>query len=267
MSQYYVYINEQQQGPLSEKEITERLSSGTYEWTDYIYDENSKEWVTFLQYPLFSAKFKQQKAPSAPPQTAAKGGIPSTPDEQEWFVLQGDNRHGPFSFLEIVNMRQSGKIQSHEYVWRQSMSGWKKLSEVKEFSADAIRDLQNSKNNQASEAFFRRRHARVQYGASILVHNQKNVFKGNSIEISEGGAAVVLQTDEFPMSSTMFLHFQPGDGVPPFNAICSVINVSPAANGYFKYGLKFTSISQSMQQAIRNFAETETKKAKRNKAA
>lgn len=250
MKAFYVYINEQQVGPLSKEEIMAKLSSGEFQPSDFIYDESKKEWVAFLNHQAFAQaqeKVQQKNKKSA--------DLHPTPDQQEWFVLQGDNRHGPFSFLEIVKMCQNGKVQPHDFLWRESFSGWKKLADITEFSADSIRKVKDQKDSEASEAFFRRRHARVKYGASILVHNQKRVFKGNSIEISEGGAALVLNTDEFSVNSNLFLHFKPGDGVPPFNAICSVVNVQPAQPGHFKYGVKFVSISQTVQMAIRGFAE------------
>ena len=58
----------------------------------------------------------------------------------------------------------------------------------------------------------------------------------------------------------LYLHFQPGDGVPPFNAVCIVVSKQPIRDGSVagnpvKYGVKFNSLSQTTRQSIREFTE------------
>ena len=57
---------------------------------------------------------------------------------------------------------------------------------------------------------------------------------------------------------SLFLHFQPGDGVPPFNAVCQIVSkqhvsVNASRDNQIKYGVKFTNLSQSVRESIKNF--------------
>lgn len=59
---------------------------------------------------------------------------------------------------------------------------------------------------------------------------------------------------------TLYLHFKPGDGVPPFNAICEVVSKQyvegvKEKNAPIRYGLKFTSISPTTQKFLQEFAK------------
>ena len=48
----------------------------------------------------------------------------------------------------------------------------------------------------------------------------------------------------------IFLHFKAGDGVPPFNAECTVVRKSVRSPNHVQYGVQFDKISQSVQKAI-----------------
>ena len=119
--------------------------------------------------------------------------------------------------------------------------------------------MKNSGDLDVSEIFFRRRHARSKYGCSLIVHNNKTVFRGHSMEISEGGAGIMIENPEIAPGQTIYLHFQPGDGVPPFNAVCTVVSKqwvdATSKTAPVKYGVKFVSISQAVRERIRDYAE------------
>jgi hypothetical protein len=51
------------------------------------------------------------------------------------------------------------------------------------------------------------------------------------------------------------LHFQPGQGVPPFNAVCEIVSKKFIDGGYLSgkkvsYGVKFTAVTQSVRESI-----------------
>ena len=171
-----------------------------------------------------------------------------------WYLLRGENKYGPFSYLDVVKMLQEKKAFEFDFIWHSEMDAWKRISEVADFQPDKIRNLKDSPEAKSADVFFRRRHARANYGASILVHNNKDVWTGNSIEVSPGGAGVVLETDTLTVGMSLHLHFKAGDGVPPFNASCTVTSKAKVDGG-FRYGFKFTSVSQSIQIAIKKYTD------------
>lgn len=268
MDTFYVSHNGQQLGPWSQPDIVKRLKSREISWNDYVFDSAQNDWVFIMDHPLFVEAYKASAAakpeapkPGKPPekQDKAKKGSPKEEpkSDKEWFVLKAENRYGPFSHLEIVRMLQEKNIFEFDYVWNQTMANWKRVAEVEEFAPEKIKSLQESGGADIQEVFFRRRHARAQYGASIIVHNNKKVWKGQSLELSSGGAGLVIDHHDFQPGQTLFLHFKPGDGVPPFNAICTIVSKQVPHNGSktLRYGVKFTSINRNIQEAIKDYTD------------
>lgn len=213
--------------------------------------------MMLLEHPEFAAKLAQ-KPSSRPSFAPPKGATPGALKDKEWFILKEGNNYGPFCQLELIQMLQEKTLFEYDYIWHAKLPAWKRVAEVEEFSSEKIRSMKESKDVDVAEIFFRRRHARASYGASLIVHNNKTVFRGQALEISAGGAGVLINTPNLQPGQSLFLHFQPGDGVPPFNAVCQIVSkqfIKDAAGESepVKYGVKFTNLSQSVRESIKNF--------------
>lgn len=279
---YYVSHENQQMGPYSVDEIVSYVGAGTLSPLDYIYDEKIADWVLFLEHADLSEQVKKLK-PNAPPQ-AQKGqtqaGAPvshkkvSKPSYQkpgvqsenlaaafrhEWFVLRGENKFGPFAYPDVIKMLQQGAVYEFDFAWCEGMPGWERIAQLQDFSKEALQKLKESSMPELSEVFFRRRHRRIKYGGTILIHDNKKVWKGTGVEISEGGAGVIMENAMVLPGQELFLHFKPGDGVPPFNALCEVVSKQFVKNisdpkAPIKYGLKFKNINTDTQNLLKEFA-------------
>lgn len=258
MSQEFFYVarSGQQEGPISFVEILQRLEMKTLEPSDYLYDESQGDWVMLLTYPRLADRLNTSKPKARPREDKWDDA------KDEWYVLKGDHRFGPFAYLEVVHMLQDKSLFESDYAWNVSMDSWQPIADVREFDPQAIRALRDSGFSGVNEVFFRRRHVRAQYGASLLVHNNKQVFKGKSIEVSAGGAGIVLESDSLSPGDKIYLHFKPADGVPPFNASCEIVSKRPAdasdKAAPVQYGLKFNEIAEATQFMLNDYA---TKKA------
>lgn len=274
---FYVSHEAQQMGPYSIDEIVAFINQGTLSPLDYIYDEQKGDWFVFLEHDELSAKIKALK-PSEPPLVQKlkdpisqvkkpsyqdKTNWPeelSEPLKHEWFVLKGENKFGPFAYTDVVKMLQQGVVFEFDYIWHDGMAGWERLAELKAFDKDYLRTLKESAMPEISEIFFRRRYRRVRYGGTVLVHDNKKVWKGKSVEISEGGAGVIMENSMVIPGQELYLHFKPGDGVPPFNAVCEVVskqyvNELSGPNTAIKYGLKFKSVSMETQNLLKDYTK------------
>lgn len=257
---FYLSKQGQQLGPWPMSEILSQLDSRGLAWTDYLFDETQKEWVLLMDHPLLTETFRSWVQPGVVGscEPLANLQIPIK-TEKEWFILKEENKYGPFNFLELIRMLQEKTLYEFDFIWNAGFSQWKRVAEVEDFQPNRIKSLQNSSRKEIQEVFFRRRYARAAYGTSLLVHNSKAVWKAKSLEISPGGAAIIVENADFSPGQTLFLHFKAGDEVPPFNAICSVVSRQLATLegpiSLQKYGVKFTNISQSVQKAIRSYTE------------
>jgi hypothetical protein len=208
----------------------------------------------------FSAMLKasSSKATASTRAETAGEGTNTPPTSREWFVLKGENKFGPFLYHDVIRLLQEKNVFEYDYVWYSGLASWKRVAELDDFSSNNIKKLKGG-DNKESEIFFRRRHARASYGGSIIVHDNKKVFKGHGLEISAGGAAVMIESPGLEPGQSLFLHFKPGDGVPPFNAVCEVISkqvnagVDPSLSSV-RYGVRFTNISQETQKSIKEYA-------------
>jgi hypothetical protein len=178
---------------------------------------------------------------------------------QEWYILKWDNKYGPFSFLEIIQMLQNKSIFEFDFIWKNGQDNWKRIAEMGEYNPEEVKDLYKQKEDPSvKNIFFRRRHERINFNGSIIIHDNEKVWKGEAIEISEGGAGIVMNNAMIKPGEKVFLHFKPGDKVPPFNAICEVVSKKFAKdvkdrNGSVKYGVKFLKIHSAHMEAIKDF--------------
>jgi len=256
--QYYLSNNGTHIGPFTLDTILKKIESKEHEWTDYVYDETHGEWMMLLEHPEFAAKLSAK--PSKPTSKPGAEKTDASLQDKEWFILKEGNNYGPFNHVELVQMLQEKTLYEYDYVWNAKMPAWKRVAELEDFAPDKMRSLITSRQVEVSEIFFRRRHARVSYGASLIVHNSKAVFRGKALEISAGGAGVLIENPNLQPGQSLFLHFQPGDGVPPFNAVCQIVSKqfvketgSMTSISPVRYGVKFTTLSQSIRESIRNY--------------
>lgn len=254
VKQYYLSNNGTHIGPFSHETVLKKIESQENQWTDYVFDESVGEWLMLLEHPEFSMKLSDKPVDRPADVAAMKDAL----KDKEWFILKEGNNYGPFSQLELVQMLQEKTLFEHDYIWHAKLPAWKRVAEVEEFTPEAIRVMKTTMDLDLSEIFFRRRHARASYGASLIVHNNKSVFRGQALEISAGGAGVLIDNPNLQPGQSLFLHFQPGNGVPPFNAVCQIVSkqfVKDSSSGVdpIKYGVKFTTLSQSVRETIRNF--------------
>ncbi|MCB0394587.1 MAG: DUF4339 domain-containing protein [Bdellovibrionales bacterium] len=276
---FYVSMNGQEFGPWAIGEIKDRMAKGEIQLTDYVYDEAKQDWVLILECSAIADSMKAHK-PKAPP-TKRRGLAEDEGDDtaafnertvvaqaketphgdavEEWFVLKWDNRYGPFTYSDLIRMLQEKTVFEFDYVWKTGMETWHRIAERPEFKPDKVRELAKGESKSVSDLFFRRRHLRTKYNGSIIIHDNSKVWKGESFEMSEGGAGIVMHNAMLLPGQTVYVHFKPGDNVPPFNAVCEIVNKKYVKgvkdrSAPLSYGIKFININQEAKSAIKKFA-------------
>lgn len=282
-TQYYVSHAGNQMGPYAVDDILKLVTEGTLSPLDYVYDDAHQDWILFLEHPVLNEKVKALK-PKAPPAPSTQNAAAEQAAEEhkvsvkkatqnlkvspelseimghEWFVLKGENRFGPYTYVDVIKMLQQGVVFEFDFAWHQGLENWQRIAEMKAFSHSNIKTLKETVLPEVSEAFFRRRHKRVQFGGTILVHDNKSVWRAKAIEISEGGAGIVMENSMCSPGQQLYLHFKPGDGVPPFNAICEVVSKGydgdvKNPNAPIKYGVKFKTVSPEAHKFIQEYTK------------
>lgn len=239
---YYITSQDLQLGPFTIDEIIAKLAVQELNWHDYIYDDNKKEWVLLKEYDSLLAKSNVTHLADVDPLK-----------KRIWFILNKDSsNYGPFSKLELVQMLKEKTLQEYDFVWHQGMAEWQRISEVEDFSAQEILryyERYSLPKSAGDQIFFRRKHPRSKMSGEAIVHDQKKIYKTVGVEISEGGAGLLIYGANFEKGQQVHLLFKSGQDVPPFSAVCKV--VSKKGN---IYGVQFMDISAAAKFSIADYA-------------
>jgi hypothetical protein len=275
-TQYFVSKNNEQLGPYSLETIVQMIKSQELEMTDYLFDETKEDWVLLLEAEAINQVLKHAKPRKSPPRKSlteedddnmkpfgektvfAQAQPTPISTSDDWYVLKWDNRYGPFSYPEMIKMLQEKSIFEFDYVWKQGINTWKRIAEVNDFSAEEIKKIKDLELPTGEDIFFRRRHLRTKFNGSLIFHDNQRVWKGGGLEISEGGARVLMNNAMVLPGQTVYLHFKPGDGVPPFNAVCEIISKKYIKGINDKdmpisYGVKFITLNENVRNTLRLF--------------
>lgn len=266
---YYVSSNDNQLGPFTIEEIGAKLQEGSLSPTDYLFLESVEDWVLLMEYQGLT-DFLKPKKPSKPKMKPELNTQEQTKEDsetdnmalkkEEWYVLKGSDRFGPFSYREIIRMLQEKQVYEFDYVWKSPMETWARVAELACFSQDEIGKLSGSEDPNLKQLFFRRRHARKKHGASLIIHDNQKVWKGESLEISEGGAGIQMHNSMLLPGQKVFVHFKPSDGLPSFNVMCEVVNKKfvtgvRTSNSAVTYGVRFLQMNGDIKTEIRGIAD------------
>lgn len=255
--QFYVNNGNDNMGPYTMETIQEMVQANTLKATDYLYLDDRDEWVMICQHPDFVKGFQNHKPKKSISEktviTEVKvSELDHEPRQTEWFVLKDKNRLGPFGPKEIVKMLQEKSIFEYDFAWHQGIDDWKRIAELEDFSPENVRKLMSEKSG---EVFYRRKHLRAKYDCNLIVHDNSKIWRGKSVELSEGGAGVVMENAVVAPGQTIFIHFKPGQHSQPFNVMAEVVSKRYQKGIKDKdapvvYGVKFLNIQSSNKDEI-----------------
>ena len=273
---FIVSHNNEELGPWSLVDIVSKVKSGELTQLDYIFVEEKQDWVSILEFEPIAQQLVGNK-PSRPPEKILSSEDPvenleadrviqksaeGQPEYMsvEWYVLKGENKFGPFSYIEVVKMLQQKVVFEFDFAWNLTLKAWQRIADLEVFTGENIKSLKETLMPEISEIFFRRRNRRVEYGGTVLVHDNSTVWKGKGVEISAGGAGVIMDNSMVSPGQKLYLHFKPGDGVPPFNAVCEVVSKRyddsvKEKNAAVRYGLKFVSINKETKGFLEEYTK------------
>lgn len=256
MSTYFIASQGQQQGPFTLQEIELQLTDQKLNWHDYIYCDHKNDWVLLMEYPHFTSMFNKSFVTPISSKSSVRFKADNDPlKDRIWFILKQNNNYGPFSKAEVIQMLQGKTLLEYDFIWHEGMRAWQRLSEVKDFSIDEIKVIFEKVSSKKTDPhltniFYRRKFPRARLNTAAIVHDKKKVYKSVGVEISEGGAGLLIEGGEFEINQQIYLHFKPANEVPAFNAICKVVSRKGDI-----YGVQFLKISASAKSSIATFTK------------
>ena len=264
-----VHENEQDIGPMTREEVVQKLIHKELSWTSYFFETNSEpgaranRWKLILEDKKFQEiyKFFHPSPDIEIEQKLTDEYVNSLLQSQNWHILKNSEEIGPYSYTEMISLLQRKVLFEVDFVKKGKAGNWRKLAETEEFESCRIRAIKCSNLNEHNDVFLRRKFPRAELDAPLLVHKNKEVWRGWTHEVGSGGLSFSLDPVEadaqnlVELGQNVFIHLKAQENLPSFNALASVVSKRGKDRSKTHYGVAFVKISQTVQQAIHSFIE------------
>lgn len=292
--EFYVAKGGANYGPFLIPQIAEMIAKGELAITDFVYDEARADWISLMECgplldhlrrakpaapPMKQAPQPQTPAPQMPqapvpqsqPQSAtpvkaaATNGKPAfakpawavTPRDDAWYIQKNGERHGPFTYMELVRGLQEKTVYEYDFVWKEGMETFMRIAEHPSFLPERIRELLAQKQTD-QQVFVKRQHPRVKFESEIIVHDDRDVWMGQAFEASVGGSGLLIENSRLTPGQMVRIHFAPFDGLPAFNALGEIVGKTYSKNvrgakSPVKYSVRFVRLDGSVEPQVREY--------------
>lgn len=140
----------------------------------------------------------------------------------EWHVIKGQDKYGPYTYVDIIQMLQNNTLFSFDYVWSPHLENWTPIADLAEFSPDRLSRL--AKKDSQGTAFNRRSSERVSLEVPVLCHDHSKMWPGSCENLSEGGALILMQNPVLLPGNMIHIHFRSGnENDHSFNCVAEII--------------------------------------------
>ncbi len=270
-------------GPFTITQIADLIARTEFAVTDFVYEEARAEWITLMECEALKEHLRRSK-PTAPPPNAAQNVQPqapsapsssvkaaalakpafakpawaTTPRDDAWYIQKNGERHGPFTYLEMVRGLQEKTVYEFDFVWKEGMETFMRIAEHPSFLPERIRDLLTQKAAPEQQAFVKRQHPRVKFESEVIVHDDRDVWMGQAFEASVGGSGVVIENSRLTPGQMVRIHFAPTEGLPAFNALGEIVGKTYSktvrgAKSPVKYSVRFVKLDGSAEPQVREY--------------
>lgn len=182
--------------------------------------------------------------------------------KQQWYILRGEMKYGPYDYSVLINMLQRGEVQDYNYVWAPHLEKWTLIGELADFSKDRLTIVMNS-HPELKQAFLQRQFDRLDLKTSIYGHNEHQFFDGETISVSENGALALLNTPLLLPGQEILLHFRQSEANSvAFNTIARIVrkNFSKQrinVHSGLHYAVRFEQLPKFALEQIKHLIQTQ----------
>jgi hypothetical protein len=252
-AEWFVAVGEKYRGPFKASEVYQKLMANEVSWIDHCYREKEGQWIRIADHEVFKAL--QPSAPKPKP-VMAPPPIPKSEDNIKWFLFQNENQTGPYGTAELKRLMASGQVLELAYVWQESYTEWKLVSEVVELreprSAGAPPPPRTATSSLSELKPEKRAVPRKPLLAQVYVTNQSELATGICRDISVGG--MQLLTDKIPgvVGNKIHLNVTPpkDSGLKPFVAEGIIVRILEDRRGF---AFRFTNVSDEAKKSIESY--------------
>lgn len=247
---WYTVVNDRPVGPLSAKEIVQRIQASELNFASHVWKDGFKGWTRIYDVidfkPLLPSEPAagllseiQRSTQAAPP--------PLAPQQKEelrvWYVYLDEASYGPVSEREVMVLIESGRITGSTYMWSKGFADWQQGKDVEHWS-------QRFGKKAAAKPADKRAAPRKPFETKILLTDGKEVGWALCRDISLGGMQVLMDHSPGPAGTQLKLNVNPQANLPGFACEGVVVRILEDGRGF---SFRFTSISPDAKAAIEKY--------------
>lgn len=258
---WYAVVGGRPVGPLSAKEIVQRIQANDLNFASHLWKEGFSGWTRIYDIidfkPLLPAEPAaqliaeiQKSTQAAPPPLSPK----QKEDLRTWFVHIDETQYGPLSDVEILTLIKNGRITPSTYMWQKGFSEWQMAVNVPAWSkhlasGDVAAEFAKSAGQEQKKAD-KRAAPRKPFEAKILLTDGKEVGWAICRDISVGGMQVLMDGSPAAVGSALKLNVTTHGSIPSFACEGVVVRILEDGRGF---SFRFTNLSADAKQAIEKY--------------
>src|SRR4051812_49234953 len=134
---WYTVVNARPTGPLSAKEIVQRLQSGELNFASHVWKEGFSGWTRIYDVIDFKPLLPSEPATSLIAEiqkTTQAAPPPLAPKQKEelrtWYLYLDEANYGPISDREVESLLESGRIGAATHMWQKGFSDWQQMKDI-----------------------------------------------------------------------------------------------------------------------------------------
>ncbi len=243
---WYTVVTDRPAGPLSAKEIVQRIQAGELNFASHVWKEGFKGWTRIYDVidfkPLLPSEPTatllgeiQRSTQATPP--------PLAPQQKEelriWYVYLDESSYGPVSDREVTALIESGRINASTYMWTKGFTDWQQGKDIELWA--------KRWKTSAAKPSDKRSAPRKPFETKILLTDGNEVGWAICRDISVGGMQVLMDHSPGPAGTPLKLNVNPQSNIPGFACEGLVVRILEDGRGF---SFRFTSLSPEAKSAI-----------------
>ncbi len=249
---WYTVVNSRPVGPLSAKEIVQRIQASELNFASHVWKDGFSGWTRIYDVIDFKPLLPSEPSPSfiAEIQKSTQASPPPlSPKQKEelrtWYVYLDETNYGPISDREVEILIESGRVGAATYMWQKGFSDWQQASAIAAWTkrVAGAKAVENKKSDKRSTP-------RKPFETKILLTDGKEVGWAICRDISVGGMQVLMDKTPGPIGTQLKLNVNTQGGVQGFTCEGTIVRVLEDGRGF---SFRFTHLSADAKSAIEKY--------------
>ena len=248
---WYTVVADRPVGPLSAKEIVQRIKAHELTFASHVWKEGFSGWTRI--YDVIDFKPLLPAEPSASLlgeiQKSSSGGAPPplAPAQKEelrvWYAYLDEASYGPISDREVTSLIESGRINANTYMWTKGFTDWQLGKDIDYWKKRLGKPA-------AAKPADKRAAPRKPFETRILLTDGKEVGWAICRDISVGGMQVLMDHAPGPAGTQLKLNVNPQGNMPGFACEGLIVRILEDGRGF---SFRFTTLSADARSAIEKY--------------